>query len=438
MMRRTIIGSFTALCCVSLPFTVVAADDVEAQLGAMQKRMSHLESRLEATEEELTQAKERLGEQRILLEKAAETGSNSGLTGLFDSLEIGGWVSASYWYNFNDPRNERLIGANVGSVGQSHPFSPDANQFSFDQLWFTLERPIDEEHRAGFFAEIAFGKTAGLLPSGNTPAGGPAGGNNLYLGSAYIQYLTDWGITVKAGKFGTLIGAEVAQAPANFNISRGLVYNLLQPIDHVGIMAAGELPAEGWDWALAVVNDVFATQPTLNDGKAVMGHIGYAAETWSANLNGIWGTDTPGRDDEQFGIIDVLLTWDPNERISMWLNADYTVDDNDGGGDPSAYGLAAAGRYAWNDRLGTALRLEYVADDRDAFGFPDEADLWSITATLDYSLTERLTLKGEIRHDQGQIDRGSDDLFIDNGDRLPGIYSQKHQTVIGAQVLYNF
>jgi len=432
------IGWFTVLCWVSLPLAVSAADDVEAQLGVMQERMSQLEDRLEATEDQLTVANERLGEQRSMLEKAAQTGPSSGLAAFLESIEIGGWVSASYWYNLNDPSNDRLMNANVGTVGQSHPFSPDANQFSFDQLWFEIERPIDEGNRAGFFADIAFGKTAGLLPDGNTPADGRAGGNNLYIGSAYVQYLTDLGITFKAGKFPTLIGAEVAQAPANFNISRGLVYNLLQPIDHVGIMASGELPAEGWDWALAVVNDVFETQTTLNDGKAVMGHIGYAANTWSANLNGIWGTDTAGNDNDKRGIIDVLLTWDPNERLSMWLNADYNVDDDDGGSDPSAYGVALAGRYAWNDRIGTALRLEYVGDDRAAFGFPDEADLWSLTATVDYSLTEHLILKGEIRHDQGQIDKSPDHLFIEDGDRLPDTYTDQDQTTIGAQVIYEF
>jgi len=432
------IGLFAVLCWVSLPLAVTAADDVEARLEVMQDRMDQLEARLEATTEQLEVANERLGERRSLLEKAAQTGPSSGVEAFLDSLEIGGWVAASYWYNVNDPSNNRLVDANVGTVGQSHPFSPDANQFSFDQLWFTIERPIHQENRAGFAAEIAFGKTAGLLPDGNTPVDGRAGGNNLYIASAYAQYLTDWGITVKAGKFGTLIGAEVAQSPANFNISRGLVYNLLQPIDHVGVMASGELPAEGWDWALAVVNDVFTTQPTYNDGKAVMGHIGYAAETWSANLNGIWGTDTPDDENPKFGIIDVLLTWDPNEQLSMWLNADYTVDDNDGGSNPAAYGVALAGRYAWNDRLGTALRLEYVADDRAAFGFPDEADLWSITATVDYSLTEQLILKGEIRHDQGQIDKSPDHLFIDDGDRIPGIYTDQDQTMIGAQVIYNF
>jgi hypothetical protein len=134
------IGSLTALCCLSLPLAVAAADDVEAQLGAMQERMSQLEDRLEATEDQLARANERLGEQRSVLEKAVQTGPSSGVTAFLESLEIGGWVSASYWYNFNDPSNDRLIDANVGTVGQSHPFSPDANQFSFDQLWFETRR----------------------------------------------------------------------------------------------------------------------------------------------------------------------------------------------------------------------------------------------------------------------------------------------------------
>jgi hypothetical protein len=438
MIRKAITGSFVLLCWISLPAAALAAEDVEARLEAMQERMNRLEARLEVTTEQLELANEQLGAQRSTLEKAVQTGPSSGLAAFLESIEVGGWVSASYWYNVNDPSNDRLMDANVGTIGQSHPFSPDANQFSFDQLWFQIERPIDEANRAGFFAEIAYGKTAGLLPNGNTPVDGRAGGNNLYIGSAYVQYLSDMGITFKAGKFGTLIGAEVAQAPANFNVSRGLVYNLLQPIDHVGIMASGELPADGWDWALAVVNDVFETQTTLNDGKAVMGHIGYAAETWSANLNGIWGTDTAGNDNDKRAIIDVLLTWDPYERLSMWLNADYNIDDNDGGVNPASYGVALAGRYAWNDRIGTALRLEYVADDRAAFGFPDEADLWSITATVDYSLTEHLILKGEIRHDQGQIDKSPDHLFIEDGDRAPDSYTDQDQTTIGAQVIYVF
>jgi hypothetical protein len=427
------------LCWFSIPAATFAAEgDVEAQLQAMQERMNQMEARLEATTDQLAEAEQRLGEQEGILEKAAQTGSSSSTAALLDSLEIGGWLSADFWYNVNQPANERLQDGNVGAVGQAYPFNPDANQFSFGQLWFWMERPIDEENRAGFRADIAFGKVAGLLPDGNTPEDGRAGGNNLYISQAYVQYLSDWDITFKAGKFGTLIGAEVAQAPMNFNISRGLVYNLLQPIDHVGIMASGDLPAEGWDWAFAVVNDVFKTQPTLNNGKAFMGHVGYAAETWSASLNGIWGTDTPGSSGDQYGIVDVLLTWDPTERLSLWLNADWNHDDNSKARGADAYGIAVAGRYAWSERLGTALRVEYVADDRGLFGFDGDSKLWSITATTDYSVTENLIVKGEIRHDGGRVGKSPDDLYIDTDDLVPGFYTAQNQTVIGAQVIYSF
>ena len=439
MIRRAIIGSFGMLCWFFVPAAAFATDEeVEAQLEAMQVRMSQLEDRLDLTTDQLAEANQRLGEQRSMLEKAAQTGESSGTAAFLDSLEIGGWLAADYWYNVNSPANERLQDGNVGSVGQAFPLNPDSNQFSFGQLWFWMERPIDEENRAGFRTDIAFGKVAGLLPDGNTPDGGRAGGNNLYINQAYVQYLSDWGITFKAGKFATMIGAEVAQAPMNFNISRGLVWNLEQPIDHVGIMASGDLPMEGWDWAAAVVNDVFKTQPTLTNGKAFEGHIGYTEETWSASLNGIWGTDTPGSSADQYTILDLILTWDPNERLSLWLNADWNHDDNSRDRSADAYGIAVAGHYAWTERLGTALRLEYVADDRQLYGLPGDSRLWSITATTDYSVTEHLIVKGEIRHDGGRVGKSPDDLYIDTDDLAPGLYTAQNQTVVGAQVIYNF
>jgi hypothetical protein len=117
-------GCFTALCWLSLPLAAGAAEDVEARLEAMQARMDRLEDRLEATTEQLAEAEQRLGEQRSMLEQAAKANPSSGAAAFLDSLEFGGWMSASYWYNFNHAANERLVDANVGSVGQSHPFHP--------------------------------------------------------------------------------------------------------------------------------------------------------------------------------------------------------------------------------------------------------------------------------------------------------------------------
>ena len=83
-----------------------------------------------------------------------------------------------------------------------------------------------------------YGKTAGIL-SGDHPNDGFAG-NDFDLYQGYVTYLAPIGegVTLQAGKFATLIGAEVAQAKDNWNVTRGNVYNFLQPINHSGILAS--------------------------------------------------------------------------------------------------------------------------------------------------------------------------------------------------------
>jgi hypothetical protein len=462
-MRR----GWTALvvtCAFAMAMPAAASDEsVETQLRAMQERLGALEDRLDATTDELESANSRVQEQENLIREAGlaePRGSSSSLSYFLDTIEVGGWLSVSYWYNFNDMRNDQLVGANTGINGQSNPFNPDANQFSFDQLWFEMERPIDEENRAGFYAEFAYGKSAGLLPDGNASDGG----NSLYIPAAYIQYLTQMGPTIKVGKFGTLIGYEVAQTVYNENISRGLVYNMLQPIDHVGILLEGDFGDSGFNWAAGVVNNVFKTQPVVNDNLAYTGKLGYSQEKWGLSVQGIYGQvtgdscaaapngisteacsalgipTTGGDSNHKLGIIDVVGTYDPTERLHLWVNGTWAFDDsqrNGGSGThPSGYGVAVGGRYAVTERLGAALRAEYVADDREYFGFVDEADIWSLTGTVDYAITDQLTLRGEVRYDSGQIDKAPDDLFIDPSWTNP--YDEHDQTLVGAELIYQF
>lgn len=462
-MRR----GWTALvvtCAFGMAMPAVASDEsVEAQLRAMQERLGALEDRLEATTDELESANSRVQDQENLIREAGlaePKGSSSSLSYFLDTIEMGGWLSVSYWYNFNEPTNNHLIGANTGKYGQANPFNPDANQFSFDQLWFEMERPIDEENRAGFYAEFAYGKSAGLLPDGNASDGG----NSLYIPAAYIQYLTPMGPTIKVGKFGTLIGYEVAQTVYNENISRGLVYNLLQPIDHVGILVEGAFGDSGFEWAAGVVNNVFKTQPVTNDNLAYTGKLAYSQEKFGISLQGIWGQvtgdacgvangistnacyslgipTTTGDSNHKVGIIDVVATYDPTDRLHLWMNADWDWDDSKhvggSGTMPAGWGIAVGGRYAVTERLGASLRGEYVSDDREFFGFADNADLWSITTTVDYALTDQLMLRGEFRYDSGTINKKPDNLYINNAD-FDNVYGNGDQALLGAELVYQF
>jgi hypothetical protein len=461
-MRRSFIASVAMVGLMLSPGLVAAEDsEVQAQLEAMQRQLDALSERLEATTDELEVSKTRANEQEQLIREAGladPQGSSSSLGGFWDTIEFGGWLSASYWYNFNQVRNDDLVGANTGINGQSSPFNPDANQFSFDQLWFEMERPIDESNRAGFVASFAFGKVAKLLPDGN----GSDGGNSLYIPEAYIQYLTPMGPTLKAGKFGTWIGYEVAQTVYNENISRSFVYNMLQPIDHVGISLEGDFGDSGAYWGVALVNNVFKTQPVVNDNLAYMGKIGYAEELWSIQLAGLWGqvtgdscgslsslptetcgehgyATTGGDSNHKAGIIDVVATLDPTERLHFWVNGDYVWSDSQheggSGAMPAGWGVEVGGRYALTDRLGTSLRGEWVADDREYFGFVDDADLWSLTTTVDYALTEQLMVRGEVRYDNGRITKNPDHLFI-NDNTTP--YDEDDQILVGAELVYKF
>jgi hypothetical protein len=452
-MRITLAAAFGLL--LSPAWLGAESADVQAQLEAMQLQLDMLSERLEATTDELEVSKSRVDDQEQLIREAGladPQGSSSSLGGFWDTIEFGGWISASYWYNFNQIDNDDLVGANVGVNGQSSPFNPDANQFSFDQLWFEMERPIDESNRAGFKASLAFGKVAKLLPDGN----GSDGGNSFYIPEAYIQYLTPIGATLKAGKFGTWIGYEVAGTIYNENISRGFVYNLLQPIDHTGISLEGDFGDSGAYWGVALVNNVFKAQPVVTDNLAYMGKLGWANDMFSLQVAGIYGQVTgdgcdslsslPTSSCDEFGIarsggdagtrlgiVDVVATYDPTERLHFWANFDYSWVDGSAGTD--AYGIAVGGRYALTDRMGVALRGEYVTDEREYFGFVNDASLYSITTTVDYAITEQLMVRGEVRYDDGQIDKSPDNLFI-NDNRTP--YDEDDQILVGAELIYKF
>ncbi len=302
---------------------------------------------------------------------------------------------------------------------------------------------------------------AGLLPAGNTPAGGRAGGNNLYVGQAYAQYLAETPlgeVRFQAGKFFTPIGAEVAQATGNPHISRSNVYNLMQPIDHVGLAAFHERSClgVGCTFGLLLVNGFGVDQPEINDGKTVILHASFDLAPVGLTLNAHAGHEAFGDEGVDTRGLNAVVTYDAGGRTTGYLDAGFLATDGPGGTDPKLFGVAASLRYALTDRLAAAFRADYVGTDRDPVGVasalaalraagvtqvgpgdPDESSrFWSLTGTLDYRLTDALGIRGEIRYDRASVDRFSDDLFVSDGDRL--LFGAQSQLTAGAEVVYSF
>jgi hypothetical protein len=430
--------------------------EVERQLRDTQDRMQQLDDKIQAASDQLDSANQRVDEQSRLIERAgiAETrGASSGLPGFLGQISIGGSVQASYFWNANGPtagRNDGMNDTNTGYNGAFYPNHPDANSFAFQAAWIDVEREIDEENRAGFRLDVAYGKTAELLGGiGNREIRDDSG---FYIFDAYVQYLAPIGdgLTLKAGRFGTTIGGEYANDALNWNITQGSVYNLLEPLDHIGVIAEYSFGDSGFDAKLGAVNGFFANDPDNNESKSILTHFGWENDLMSIGLNGIWGNEQTASSDNASGVANLLFTIDPTDRLSFWVNADFNWIDAPGG-PPSALGVAAAGRFAFTDRTSLALRAEYVDDNDNYLGFlgfnpngdipgPNgllmqltDVRIWGVTATLDHLLTDHLKLRGEVRYDAIHKDDASNGEFFDGSTSF-----SSDQLVIGAEVIYNF
>jgi hypothetical protein len=454
--------------------------------------MQQMEDKLQATTDQLESANERVDEQSQLIEQSglAETrGASNGLPGFLGQITVGGWVASSYFWNLNHPTDTNradfagpgvkcsdiggvpgdcggLGGTNQGIDGAFYPLHPDANSFQLDQVWFEVERPIDEENRAGFRFDTVYGETGALL-NGGGPNNRYSNRDNtsIYINQGYVQYLAPIGdgLTLKAGKFGTLVGYEVAQTVYNQNITRGNVYNLLEPIDHIGVLASYAFGDSGFDAAVGGVNGFSPDSPDINEAKTILGHLGWANEMVSVGVNGLYGGEVQGFDGNESGLVNGLVKVNPTDRLALYVNGDYRWANGSNG---SAWGIATGGRFAITDRTGVSLRGEYVADNDNFLGFcgftnngilspsspcaggapsnfvPSDVEIWGVTGTVDHLLTDQLMVRAEVRWDTvnktaGNVNDG--DFFhgsINNNGNSEGL--DKDQIVLGAEVIYNF
>lgn len=435
--RRWTSALAVALLAAAAP--AAGADEVQDEVRELRDVVAQLQEQLAAQEEQIQAQNERLAQSDV-----AAGGASSGLASFFEETDFYGFVAASYQINTANESNDGIFGQNESAFGPAGIFTrPDSNTFAIDQVWLGLDRAPTAERRGGFHVDLLWGNAAeqfnGRCRSGCAD-GRFDGGDSPELYTAYASYLAPIGSGVRldAGKLATLLGAEVLPTTENFNITRGLVYNL-QPITHTGVMASTELDG-GLSLALGAVNAVFsdATFDTDNN-KAVTGRVGWAGRDVSAGLSGIYGSqlDMPGvtaDEADKAGLVDLVLTADPTERISIWLNADWAFTTGTGF-DTDQYGVAAAGRLAVTRSTGLALRGELVHTDVQtdpAGGFDGES--WSLTGTVDHALTDALMVRGEARYDLARIDEAEDDAFFDSF----GNVTKDDRLLLIAEMIYAF
>jgi len=399
----------------------VAANDIESQMQALQERLTEMEQRLQATDDALEASKVRVEEQQQVLEQAGldERGSKNALSTFLNSTEFSGVIAASYNWNQANPK----VSSSGQSPGQSGfagngpiamPFHPDHNTFQLDEFSLAMDREPTEDMRAGFGAEVMFGKTATIVTgkfNGN--------GNDVWLRRAHIDYLSPLaGIQFTFGKFDTHIGYETVGAAENWTITRGFTYNTLQPISQIGIKLGSHYDS-GFKWMIGGVNGVNPNDPDTDDQKGAIATFGWENDTVNVavNMEFDWDveavTGVAGNTDSQW-IFDLVTTVNPTDALALWLNATYralfldnhSVANPAGPGNRAPWGLGVnvGTHYQVTDRFGGAVRFEWERSEDDGSGvnFLDpvgtglsKADAIGVTLTLDYALTDDLLVRAE-------------------------------------------
>jgi len=401
----------------------------------MRNMVLQLRDTVEAQQDEID-------EQHVVIREAGlavEEQSGSSLSSFLETTDFSGSVAASYFYNTNDPGSGG--GGNTWTPGAavSNPFHPDHNSIQFDELWLSASRGATEERRVGFGFDVVWGALGDI--NGNAPGGG----NSVWIPAAYIEYLSPFGVTLTAGKFGTHIGYEVAGAAYNATITRGFTYQSFQPVSQIGARLSGD--AGPVSWMVGVVNGLGANQPDLDGKKDVIWSLGWGTDVISLNFAGEYGGDAEffgGTRGENALVLDGIVELTPSDAVVAWLDVTWAKVFQRGTRDPNGLGVNLGSRVAVTDRLGLTGRFEYgMGEDPDIAGratvfMPGggrETDAIALTGVVDYLVVEGLTAKAEVKWEKIlDIDLATDRIFASGS----GLTTEDSQLLLGVQLVYAF
>jgi putative OmpL-like beta-barrel porin-2 len=428
------------LCLTPLLARADAASD--KRLAAMEARITQLEDKLAASQKTIDEQSEMLKAQAT---PAVSAGTEpSKLDAFLDTVQINGFVAASYEYQFNNPNNPIFASA-------TNQFNVDHNTFNLDAAKIELTRPAANPGDVGFQLDLTFGDNAGILGlyRFNTP--GAAADNFVYVQDMNIQYNWD-NVLFKFGKWETLMGYEVIDSIANKNVTQGLLFTYAIPLVHTGLQASGKFGESGFGWAGAVMNG-WNNATDTNDNKGLMSQLNYSGGPVTTAFNVYYGADGntgfAGQSIKRASFDPaIVLDWNgqytANEKLTFWSNIDwglqrnvlFTSGPNIGKNiDAVWYGIALGGQWAFDEKTSLAVRGEWL---RDTAGYRvvvgNNTSAYSLTTTLAYKLTTNLLARAEFRYDALTTDGSGDHLFPSGG---PSDFSNNgYQGII--QVAYIF
>lgn len=309
-----------------------------------------------------------------------------------------------------------LNGAGHGGHNELRFYDFDRG-YTFNMAEFSVKKEPSDRYPFGFGLVVTGGQDARK----NHALGIFRGDDDVFpfkdtepidLQEAYGSYRFPLGngLTLKAGKFVTLLGYEVIESPNNLNFSRSFAFALAIPLTHVGAL----LSYSFGDWLTLTAGPVVGWDVARDNNKSmsVMGQIASTPiKDFTASLNWITGPEQAGNTTHPRTVLDLVVNYTGIKGVTLGMGADYgwetkepSIVDTRDSTTASWYGIAGYAAYDWTEKLRTAGRLEWFEDPQSvrtlARAPGNRTTLWEITATLQYKIWKGLVGRLEYRHDE--------------------------------------
>lgn len=346
---------------------------------------------------------------------------------------ISGYVDTSVEWAISPSHTTLGGGYSYGPFAVGIPFREGKQDgFNLNAVGVTIEKPLDETPWAsGYKVQLVFG------PDGESLLGH----YDMPIKQAYVTLRVPVGngIELKIGQFDTIIGYEVFEAGNNPNFTRSWGW-ALEPTEHTGILATYHIN-DNIAVSAGVANTLSAGINTgdrySNDAwdKTGLASITLTApQSWGAMAGAsfssgiVYGMDE-GLGDNRVNIYAGLTIPTPITGLAFGAAFDYTTAcfdgeaysydhtfQYDGNNSVEAYTFALYGTWQATEKLSLNLRGEYLRGDlNSSYDYYDyyggdsyvyghesdrlEADIFSLTATLQYNLWANVISRLELRYD---------------------------------------
>ena len=341
---------------------------------------------------------------------------------VLDGIELHGFASSSYTFNFNQPTQRAPnSGTNVNRI-----FDADHNSFKFDVGELVLLKDTPNPGDVGFRTDVTYGFSVPEVTQ-STADTGDTQSSQFDLQQGYVSYNAPigTGLQVDIGKFITHIGAEVIEGYDgwNYNFSRSFLFGLAIPFTHTGVRASYAI--NDWISVLGMVANGWDITVDNNDGKTLGAQIAIApTDSVSLLLNWAGGQEAIGNQvafsNDTTNIFDVVLDVALTNSTLLQLNFDYGIQENGAasGSDAEWWGFAGIVRHDYNKWFSINLRGEFFNDEdgtRATVGATSapsgiSQELWEITVTPEIRINQNMVVRLEYRHDESNRN-----AFFDSG-----------------------